>query len=446
MIKGVTPYDFVKAIAVYSSRRKVRAMRSNLTNKILRIMTSVVLLLLGSQAFYHNWFQRPVRFDNYTYLFEESERLSNYPKILFAYGLNALARQDPKKAEEFFRQTVSKDALFIDGWLRLAEAEAEMGRKEKAIQILIFTNDRTKNVSRWKWPQMLLASELGMDEVIYRNANYLLSLGVLEQDTLQFLHTHFGGNASDVVAILKPSHLDDYLEWLMNWSMTEESLTVWKAMNQLSTPHKEKALQYAHFLLNNKRIIAAKDIWNKYTGSDGLTNPGFEKNITGLGFDWRHWGEKEGTWELKRDNYEAVEGDYALRITFNGRENISFHHVYQIFTVDQLSKYRLTYAWKSRGISTDQGPFFEISGYDKSGLYKAGPMIEGTQKWREVSLEFEMPEGCRAAVVRLCRRPSNRFDSKIRGTLWLDDFRLEKIGNDIQRFLSEMSAARFHRK
>ena len=52
----------------------------------------------------------------------------------------------------------------------------------------------------------------------------------------------------------------------------------------------------------------------------------------------------------------------------------------------------------------------------KKGLYKAGPMITGTQGWREVSIEFEMPEGCRAAVVRLRRLPSTRFDSKIRGT------------------------------
>ena len=219
--------------------------------------------------------------DSYTYSNEAAERLRNYPKIQFTYGLNAWARQDPETAARFFRQAVSKDVLFLDSWLRLAEAEATIGRKEKAIQILEFTIDRTKNVSRWKWPQMLLARELGMEEVIYRNANYLLSLGVLEQDTLQFLHSHLSGNASDVVAILEPSHLEVYLEWLMNWSMTEESLTVWQAMNTISTPHKEIALRYANFLLNNKRIIAAMDIWKKYTGNEGLTNPGFEKDITG---------------------------------------------------------------------------------------------------------------------------------------------------------------------
>ena len=401
-------------------------MRSNLTNKIFRILTSVVLLLLGSCAFYHNWLQRPVSFDNYTYSIEEAERLRNYPKIQFAYGLNAWARQDPERAAKFFRQAVSKDVLFLDGWLRLAETEATMGRKGKAIQILKFTIDRTKNVSRWKWPQMLLAGELGMEEVISRNANFLLSRGVFEQDTLQFLHTHLGGNSSLVVAILDPKHLDVYLEWLMKWSMVEESLTVWQKMTAFSTPEKETALRYANFLLQNKQITESKNIWQKFTGVFGLTNPGFENELTCKGFDWSYWKEKDGLFEIKRVNHDIWEGDYALRVNFSGRENISFQHVYQIFTTDPESKYRLTYAWKSQGITTDQGPFIEISGYDKEGLYLIGPMINGSQGWREVSLEFEMPDGCRAAVVRLCRRPSNRFDSKIRGSLWLDDFRLEK--------------------
>ena len=256
-------------------------MGSNLTNNILRILTSVLLLLPGSWAFYLNWLQKPVRLDNYTYTNEEAKRLRNYPKISSFTALMRGLGKTLRQLRDFSRQAVSKDVLFLDGWLRLAEAEAAMGRKEKAINILTFTIDRTKNVSRWKWPQMLLARELGMEDVIYRNANYLMSCGVLEQNTLQFLHTHLGGNASDVVVILEPKYLDVYLEWLMSWSMTEESLTVWKAMNEISTPDKEKALQYAHFLLNNKRITAAMEIWKKYTGSDGLTNPGFEKEITG---------------------------------------------------------------------------------------------------------------------------------------------------------------------
>jgi len=225
--------------------------------------------------------------------------------------------------------------------------------------------------------------------------------------------------------------------------MTEESLTVWRAMTEISASQKETALRYAHFLLHSKEIIESKKIWQQYSGIAGMTNAGFETELTGRGFDWCYLKEKDGKSEVMRVNHDTWEGDYALRVNFSGRENIAFHHVYQIFTADPQTSYRLTYAWKSQGITTDQGPFVEIYGYDKKGLYKTGPMITGTQGWCEVSLEFEMPTDCQAAVVCLRRKPSNRFDSKIRGTLWLDDFRLEKIENDTQRFSSEKSAARY---
>ena len=419
-------------------------MKTNLKNKILRILTTIVLVSLGSWSFYCNWQQRSIRFGNFTYSNDEAERLKNYPKAMYAHGMNAWARQDPEVSARFFRRAVSEDILFIDGWIRLAEAEAEMGQKENAMNILTFTIDLTKRVSRWKWPQMLLARELGMEDVINSNAKYLLSRGVLEQDTLQFLHTHLDGNVSAVVSVLNKEHLEAYLDWLMKWTKTDESLAVWDAMVQVAEPQREIALRYADFLLHNKHITESKDIWQKYTGSTGITNSGFENEFTGKGFDWFYWNENDGKSEVKRDDHDTYKGDYSLRVNFRGRENISFHHVYQVFTADPQSKYRLTYAWKSQGITTDQGPFVEIYGYDKEGLYKTGPMITGSQEWREVSIEFDMPEGCRAAVMRLRRIPSNRFDSKIRGTVWLDDFRLEKIEHDSQRFSNEMSTARLH--
>jgi len=418
-------------------------MRTNYKNNIYCVLTTTVLSLLVIWTFYHNWLQRPVRFDNFTYSIEEAKRLKNYSMAQYAHGLNAWTRQDFETAARFFRQAINKDVLLIDGWLRLAEAETAMGHKEKAKQILKFTIDLTQRISRWKWPQMLLARDLGIEKVIYRNANFLLSRGVLEQDTLQFLHTHLGGNASTVVSVLNKSHLVVYLEWLMNWSMINESLTVWHAMAEVVEPEKETALRYANFLLHNKHISESKDIWQKYTGVTGMTNPGFETELTGRGFDWCYLNEKDGTFETLRVSQGSWEGDYALRINFSGRENIEFHHVYQIFTADPQTKYRLTYAWKSQGITTDQGPFVEIYGYDKEGFYIAGPMITGTQGWREASFEFDMPEGCWAAVVRLRRQPSMRFDSKIRGSLWLDGFRLEKIGNDPKRFSVETKTTRF---
>jgi hypothetical protein len=116
-----------------------------------------------------------------------------------------------------------------------------------------------------------------------------------------------------------------------------------------------------------------------------------------------------------------------LRVFFAGYKNISFGNLYQIVPVEPLKSYRLTYRWRSEKITTDQGPFVEIYGYDQKGLYRKGPMIRGTNDWLAEAIEFIPPEGCQAIIVRLRRHPSHRFDCNIAGTLWLDDFRLEKV-------------------
>ena len=178
-------------------------------------------------------------------------------------------------------------------------------------------------------------------------------------------------------------------------------------------------------------------VWQEYLSLDGMTNAGFENEITQRGFDWRHWGDKEGNWTIDRVNQGALEGKYALRVSFAGRQNISFQNVYQIFPVIPLERLRLSYTWKSDGITTDQGPFIEIIGYEKKGLSQSGPMITGTHKWHEEFIEFRPPAGCRAVLVRVRRRPSHRFDSKIKGSFWLDNFHLEILDSGKKQVLSD---------
>jgi hypothetical protein len=48
-----------------------------------------------------------------------------------------------------------------------------------------------------------------------------------------------------------------------------------------------------------------------------------------------------------------------------------------------------------------------------------------TNSWQKGTIDFTLPEACRAVVIRLRRLPSKRFDSLISGKVRLDDFRLE---------------------
>jgi hypothetical protein len=89
--------------------------------------------------------------------------------------------------------------------------------------------------------------------------------------------------------------------------------------------------------------------------------------------------------------------------------------------------YRLTYWWKALQITSDKGIFVEVVGKDCRGLNERGPMIVGSQDWRQVSVDFETPEDCLAVVIRFRREKSRRFDNKINGVLWLDDVVLQPL-------------------
>ena len=365
--------------------------------------------------------------ENYSFTAGEANKLRHFARALYAYGLNAWYQNDSDAAARFFRQAVSMYSFFIAAWLRLAQAEVDMGNSEKAGTILRFTDHLTQNVYRWKWDQTLLARELGMAEIFLRNINFLISHGKMVPDAFQLLDLHLNRNAAAVVEVLDLGNLVPFLKWLMTWGRVEDAFIAWHKIDKQGISDEDIRLKYVHFLIAKKHIPEAAKIWRAHTGLDGIANAGFEHEITHRGFDWRYIGDGKGNWSIRHTFSEALAGTHSLKIMFAGKENLSFTHLYQIVPVDPLTPYRLTYNWRSKDITTDQGPFVEIYGYDQKGVYVKGPMMLGTHEWQEQAVDFLVPENCHAVVVRLRRVPSKRFDSKLAGTLWLDDFRLEKM-------------------
>jgi len=392
-----------------------------------RCLVTLALVILGAWLVHFTWLERQVHYKNYTFSAEEGKRLKSFPEVQYAFGRQAWMALDAAAAAGYFRQAVSHDVLYIEAWLRLAEVEASLGNYDKARVILAHTDSLVANVYHWKWSQMLLARELGMDDIFFRNINYMITHGKKVRDTLQLLDGHLGGDVANAVKVMHHENLTPYLKWLMRWKRVDDTYSVWRKMAEIGDPDQDIIGKYVHFLVGHKRIRKAERIWQPHIGSNGITNAGFEAEVTRMGFDWRFWSDTKGLWEIQRVKTPIHEGSHALEVSFAGRENISFHHLYQFVPVEPQNSYRLSFAWRSWRITTDQGPFVEIYGYDRKGIYFKGPMINGTKDWQTETIEFVPPEGCQAVVVRLRRKPSRRFDSKISGTVWLDGFRLEKI-------------------
>jgi hypothetical protein len=125
------------------------------------------------------------------------------------------------------------------------------------------------------------------------------------------------------------------------------------------------------------------------------------------------------------DTKEKHSGNRSLRLTFNGLRNVNFSDVCQYVAVRPSTTYRFS-AWvRTRDISTDQGVRF--------GLHSVGDSvnstvwtddIRGTQPWTQVELPWNSGSDVRELQLCVSRLPSAKFDSKIGGSVWIDDVAL----------------------
>ena len=149
----------------------------------------------------------------------------------------------------------------------------------------------------------------------------------------------------------------------------------------------------------------------------------FEIPITGRALDWR---------AKQSDAYEMIplmtssgsESNKGLKFDFKGMENINFNGFEQLVIVEPEVEYEFSFKARSEGISTEQGLYFEVVA---ESVILQTEQILGTTPLTEYSSRFKVPSDQSLVAVRLRRQPSRRIDNKLRGTLWLETVKLEKV-------------------
>ena len=127
-----------------------------------------MLTVLAFWLLIHNWQHRTIFHKDYAFQTEEQNNFRHFPEALYDIGIKFWFDNDTTAAAPFFRKAAMQDVLFVDAWLKLAQAETILGNPDKAKTILQFLDKLTRNIFRWKWEQTLLANELEMEEFAFR--------------------------------------------------------------------------------------------------------------------------------------------------------------------------------------------------------------------------------------------------------------------------------------
>jgi hypothetical protein len=132
--------------------------------------------------------------------------------------------------------------------------------------------------------------------------------------------------------------------------------------------------------------------------------------------------------EVSRDSVERFSGKYALRVRFEGKANVSYAHTAQTAWVT-AGKYRFEARIRTEGITTNKGLRFRI--FDAEAPTRLDLVTEelvGTHDWRRVERVFTVAAETNLVTIQLMREPSLKFDSKIKGTGWVDAVSLAPLG------------------
>lgn len=186
------------------------------------------------------------------------------------------------------------------------------------------------------------------------------------------------------------------------------------------------AREYVEYLTARHDYESAASAWALYLGphrngyleSNWVFNGDFESEFTDTPFDWRI--DQQDDVEVSRDAQVAHSGTHSLRITFAGKENVDYGHFSQTAFV-KPGRYRFEAWMRTDRLTTNQGVGFRILDPAAPSLLDVQTeRMTGSADWKRVEEVFEVSPKTRLIRIQVVRRPSEKFDNQISGTVWID--------------------------
>ena len=346
---------------------------------------------------------------------------------------SGIVARSPAEQQRLAESAVGQDSATPSRWCDLAEAYEEAGKSPQAAVAM----ERAVELGEWLPPVLIRSVNLSFRQgdyhVALRRAARVLDQVSVYDDVIFGMYRRMGVNAEDVVRDGLPESrraYESYFLHLLRDQDDESAGLIWATIVRNDFQTVTLCSSYIDYLVKLKLYDKSAQIWagcrgggeSKNGQTNYLFNGGFEREFSGVAFDWRV-RPIDGVSVTRAPDPRG--NGFALCVKFAGERNLVFRHVEQLAYLT-AGRYRLRATAKADALSTDRGVYLAADDIDTRRRYALTKELVGTGDWWELSTEFTVPG--RGAMVRvsICRDESLRIDSKIGGTVWLDDVVLEK--------------------
>jgi hypothetical protein len=360
------------------------------------------------------------------------------------YGLGA---SDPEAAVRDYEHALSLNPRLGQAWLDLAaclERLENFQRSEeclnRAMEVLVYSPS-----ARWQAGNYyLLRGDL---KKMYEYFRAAIDLDNGKLDVALRTAWKADPDHSGILSMLVPDKMSTNLNSLSFFIANDDLVLAQSAWERFLRNGNRGGLsgnmplifRYIDALLAKDRIEDAFDVWLEsldknlsrrmdqqttvHSPNDPIVNlvwnGSFEEEILNGGFDWRI--QETGEADIKIDAIEHADGFKSLKVTFN-KTNADFFHISQLLPMSVAGDYQLQYFLKTQNLTTDQKPYFVIENFppSQSPIFNS-ESFPSSSPWKKYSFTFRVKPGTKAVKLLLRRSPSEKFDSQIQGSFWLDN-------------------------
>jgi tetratricopeptide (TPR) repeat protein len=224
--------------------------------------------------------------------------------------------------------------------------------------------------------------------------------------------------------------------YLVGQQKFEEATRVWSGTRN-RTSEFELADELKKQLIAQKQFRAALVVMREIEPDAGkvpvpeqFINGGFERGTTLSSSDSFGWSITSGSQAQVSIDTQSHSGRNSLRIVFRAPTKLETIRVSQAIVVEPDTRYHFECYARTHDLTTGSPPLITIlSAADNALLASSTPLPTGTNDWQRIALDFKTKPKSDGVIVKLSRQPCDDVKvCPIFGTVWYDDFNLQRSG------------------
>jgi tetratricopeptide (TPR) repeat protein len=249
----------------------------------------------------------------------------------------------------------------------------------------------------------------------------------------------FSGDVNEIarVACGSPAARLQFAIYLVNVKRVDDAMRLWGSLNPADRQAQEDlSQQLEQSLIQAKQFHALLALMGEIEPDTSLPAPeqffngGFESDLSASSpntFDWMI--EARASAQAAVDS-QPHSGKKSLRIVLRVPRNLDKLPVSQTVVVEPGAQYRFEcYARTVDLISASTPALFILDAVDGNVLATSSPLPSGTNDWQRVTFDFTTKPQHDGITLGFFRAPCGEGQiCPIFGTVWYDDFNLQRIG------------------